>query len=91
MPNTIVVPGHGVAADRTKLLGFCDMLRTIEDRIVTLIEAKLDIADIVAAQPTAEFDSLWGRGYVAGADFTRMVLAGMGLVLPPAAPPPSVT
>jgi cyclase len=83
--------GHGVAADRTKLLGFCDMLRTIEDRIVTLIEAKLDIADIVAAQPTAEFDSLWGRGYVAGADFTRMVLAGMGLVLPPAAPPPSVT
>jgi len=33
---------------------------------------------IISAQPTAEFDPLWGRGYVAGMHFTRMVLAGMG-------------
>jgi hypothetical protein len=32
--NTVVVSGHGAAADRTTLLGFRDMLRKIEDRIL---------------------------------------------------------
>jgi hypothetical protein len=34
---------------------------------------------------------LWGRGYVTGTHFTRMVLAGMGLIQAPAAPPSSAT
>src|SRR5258708_9537351 len=34
--NTVVVPGHGAAADRTRLLGFHDMLRGIDDRILAL-------------------------------------------------------
>jgi cyclase len=87
--NTIVVPGHGAAADRTRLLGFRDMLRRIEDRILALVEAQLETPEIMAAQPTAEFDLLWGRGYVTGTHFTRMVLAGMGLVQAPTALPPS--
>ena len=77
--NAVVVPGHGAAADRTRLLGFRDMLRRIEDRIVALVEAQLETREIMSAQPTAEFDPLWGRGYVTGMHFTRMVLAGMGL------------
>jgi cyclase len=76
--NTVVVPGHGAAADRTRLLGFRDMLRNIEDRILALVEAQLETREIMSAQPTAEFDPLWGRGYVTGMHFTRMVLAGMG-------------
>jgi cyclase len=77
--KTVVVPGHGAAADRTTLLGFHDMLRKIEDRILALVEAQLETREIMSAQPTAEFDPLWGRGYVTGAHFTRMVLAGMDL------------
>jgi hypothetical protein len=77
--NTVVVPGHGAAADRTRLLGFRDMLRRIEDRILASVEAQLEAREIVSAQPTAEFDPLWGRGCVTGMHFTRMVLAGMGL------------
>ena len=63
-----------------------DMLRGIEDRILVLIEAQREISEITAARPTAEFDSVWGHGYVTGAHFTRMALAGMGLVDAPAAP-----
>ena len=77
--NTVVVPGHGAVADRTSLLGFLDMLRRIEDRILALVEAQLETRELMSAQPTAEFDSLWGRGYVTGRHFTLMVLAGMGL------------
>jgi len=59
-------------------LRFRDMLRRIEDRILALVDAQLETGAIMPAQPTAEFDPLWGRGYVTGLHFTRMVLAGMG-------------
>jgi cyclase len=84
--DTIVVPGHGAATNRAGLAAFRDMLRGIEDRILVLIEAQREISEITAARPTAEFDSVWGHGYVSGAHFTRMALAGMGLVDAPAAP-----
>jgi hypothetical protein len=61
------------------------MLRSIEDRILVLIEAQREIPEIMAARPTAEFDSIWGRGYVTGAHFTRLALAGMGLITAQAA------
>ena len=76
--DTLVVPGHGAVTNRTGLTAFLDMLRSIEDRILVLIEAQREIPEITAARPTAEFDSVWGRGYVTGAHFTRMALAGMG-------------
>jgi cyclase len=87
--GTVVVPGHGATTDRTGLLAFRDMLRRIEDRIQVLIEAQREVSEIIASRPTAEFDSLWGRGYVTGAHFTRMALAGMGLINALAAPPAS--
>jgi cyclase len=89
--NTIVVPGHGAAADRTRLLGFRDMLRKIEDRILALVEAQLETREILSTQPTAEFDPLWGRGYVTGTHFTRMALAGMGCNHAPVGPPSSAS
>jgi cyclase len=85
--DTIVVPGHGAAADRTGLVAFRDMLRRVEDHILASVEAQLEIPEIIAARPTAEFDPIWARGYVTGAHFTRMVLAGMGLVMTPTALP----
>jgi cyclase len=83
--DTVVVPGHGAATDRTRLLAFRDMLRSIEDRMLVLIEAQREVSEIIASKPTGEFDFRWGRGYVTGAHFTRMALAGMGLVSGPAA------
>jgi cyclase len=78
--DTVVVPGHGAATNRRGLAAFLDMLRSIENRILVLIEAQREIPEITAARPTAEFDSVWGRDYVTGAHFTRMALAGMGLI-----------
>jgi glyoxylase-like metal-dependent hydrolase (beta-lactamase superfamily II) len=77
--NTVVVPGHGPIGDRQTLLGFRDMLVAIEGRIRPLVALHLSVAQIVAAAPTREFDGVWGRGYVTGDVFVRMVLAGLGL------------
>ena len=81
--ETIVVPGHGAATDRTGLVSFRDMLRTAEDRILAMIEAGRKPCEIATARPTADFDSVWGRGYVTGEHFTRMALGGMRLAVPP--------
>jgi glyoxylase-like metal-dependent hydrolase (beta-lactamase superfamily II) len=77
--DTIVVPGHGQVADRRALARFHDMLQAIEDRILPLIKAQLTPPEIIKASPTAEFDPTWGQGYVTGAHFLRMVLAGIDL------------
>ena len=81
--GTIVVPGHGAATDRTELVSFRDMLRTAEDRILAMIEAGREPSEIAIARPTADFDSIWGHGYVTGEQFTRMALGGMRLAVPP--------
>ena len=78
--DTVVVPGHGAVTNRKGLAAFLDMLRRIEDRILVLIEDQRELPEIMAARPTADFDSVWGRGYVSGAHFARMALAGMGLI-----------
>jgi len=83
--DTVVVPGHGAVTNRTGLATFLEMMRSIEDRILVLIEAQCGIPEITAARPTADFDSVWGRGYVTGAHFTRMALDGMRLINAPAA------
>ena len=80
---TVVVPGHGAATDRTGLVSFRDMLRSAEDRILALLEAGREPSEIATARPTADFDSVWGRGYVTGEHFTRMALGGMRLAVPP--------
>jgi glyoxylase-like metal-dependent hydrolase (beta-lactamase superfamily II) len=77
--DTVVVPGHGAMADRDGVLGFLDMLRTIEGRVLHLIAANLTAPEIIGGAPTAEFDARWGSGYVTGPHFTRMVLAGLGM------------
>lgn len=76
--ETVVVPGHGPIGNRESLLGFRDMLCTIEGRMKPLIASRSPVAGILAAAPTADFDRLWGRGYVTGDIFVRMILAGVG-------------
>lgn len=81
--GTVVVPGHGATTDRAGLLAYRDMLRSIEHRLLAMIEAQCGIPEILAAQPTAALDANRGRGYVTGEHLTRMALAGTGLIKPP--------
>jgi hypothetical protein len=55
------------------------MLCAIEARIQPMIASQSPAAEIIAAVPTADFDPVWGRAYVSGDIFLRMVLAGLGL------------
>jgi cyclase len=55
--ETVVVPGHGRIGNRESLLGFRDMLDAIEGRIQRLIASRLSISEIIAVEPTHDFDT----------------------------------
>jgi len=74
--ESVVVPGHGPIGNRDSLCNFRDMLCSVEGRIKPMMASGSSLAEILAAAPTADFDLFWGRGYVTGDIFVRMVVAG---------------
>jgi len=55
-----VVPGHGPVANAQALADYVAMLTTIRDRMNTLIASGATLKQIVAAQPTSEWDERKG-------------------------------
>lgn len=54
--DTIVVPGHGPVATYADLRSYVSMVRTVRDRIAALIAQGRTLDEIVAANPTADWD-----------------------------------
>jgi glyoxylase-like metal-dependent hydrolase (beta-lactamase superfamily II) len=59
--DTIVVPGHGRTATYAELESYVDMLVTVRTRIAALIAGGASLAQVVAAQPTQEWDEKYGN------------------------------
>lgn len=59
--DTVVVPGHGPVVDAQALQDYVDMLSTIHDRIEALISDGASLEQVIAAEPTAEFDEARGN------------------------------
>jgi glyoxylase-like metal-dependent hydrolase (beta-lactamase superfamily II) len=56
-----VVPGHGPVADYQALVDYVAMLTTIRDRIAALVASGATLQQVVAAQPTSEWDQAKGN------------------------------
>ena len=69
--STKIIPGHGALANKADMQRFHDMLVKVRGNIQTLIEQGKSEDDVVAAKPTAEFDSTWGTGFMNPENFTR--------------------
>ncbi|MGI9328651.1 MAG: MBL fold metallo-hydrolase, partial [Pseudomonadales bacterium] len=64
--NTKVIPGHGAVQNRAALVAYIDMLRAVRGKIAGQVVAGASVEDVIASQPTAEFDATYG-------DPTRLV------------------
>ena len=71
--QTKIVPGHGPLSDRTGLEAYRHMLQTIRDRVRQSIMAGQPLDNVVAANPTAEFDAVWGQGFLNPERFVTIV------------------
>lgn len=59
-PESVVVPGHGAVSNRQGLADYISMLRTIRERIAAAVSMGASLEDIVALNPTAEWDDVKG-------------------------------
>ena len=61
-PNTKVIPGHGRGfTDRTGLIEVLVMMLDIREDITRMIAQGMSLDEVLAANPTAEYDEKWGQ------------------------------
>jgi hypothetical protein len=56
-PATKIIPGHGPTVDRTAVTAHRDMILAIRDRIAPMVQQGKTLPEVVAAKPTADFES----------------------------------
>jgi glyoxylase-like metal-dependent hydrolase (beta-lactamase superfamily II) len=59
--GTLIVPGHGRLSDSADVGYFRDMVTIVRDRIQTMVEKGMTLAEVKAARPTFDYDPRWGR------------------------------
>lgn len=75
--KTIVIPGHGPVGDKAGLVQFRDMLVAVREKVAALKKEGKSAEEVVAAHPTAEYDSKWGGFVIDGKTFTQLVYRGV--------------
>ncbi len=71
--RTKVVPGHGPLGDKEALGRYHDMLVAVRDRVRKLKSGGQTLEQVAAANPTADYDALWGKGFMTPKDFVTIV------------------
>ncbi|MEX2962657.1 MBL fold metallo-hydrolase [Microbulbifer sp. TYP-18] len=62
--NTRIIPGHGTLSNKAELRAQRDLLVTLRDRVQKLIDQGMSRDEVIAAQPTKEFDQQYGQGFM---------------------------
>lgn len=75
--DTVIIPGHGPVSDKDSLRAYTDMLGTISNRIRRMIDEQASLEQILAAEPTRDFDERYGNGFIGNTAFVKMLHADM--------------
>jgi glyoxylase-like metal-dependent hydrolase (beta-lactamase superfamily II) len=68
-----IIPGHGAVGSKADLKKYRDMLSAIRDKVAALKTTGLSEQEAVAKKPTAEWDAVWGKGFVNGDVITGII------------------
>jgi glyoxylase-like metal-dependent hydrolase (beta-lactamase superfamily II) len=74
-PNTKIVPGHGPVVSKTDVMTQRDMILVIRDRIAALIAQGKTQDEVVASNPTADYDARVPNGKETSQRFVTQVYA----------------
>lgn len=75
--DTIVIPGHGKVTGKQGLEEYYVMLKTIRDRVRTMKDDGMTLAEVLAAKPSTEFDQRWAWNYIDGDSFVETVYTSL--------------
>ena len=70
--GTMIIPGHGPLATPDDLRDDLEVLRTVRERIQSMIDQGMSEDDVVTANPTAEWNDTYGVGFMNPETFTRL-------------------
>jgi cyclase len=77
-PNTKIIPGHGPTVDRAAVTAHRDMILVIRDRVASMIKQGKTAQEIIAAKPTADYDSKVEQAGTTGERFINQLYAELG-------------
>jgi len=72
-PKTRIIPGHGPLSNRAELEATRTMLVAIRDRVRKMIDEGRSREEAIAAKPTADFDAVYGGGFLKPPLFVGLV------------------
>ncbi len=75
--DTKIIPGHGPLADKADLQRAADMLKEARARVQALVDDGKDANAAVAADPLADLNEEWGKGFINGERFVRILHASL--------------
>ena len=71
--GTKIIPGHGPLASKADLKVYRDMLAAVSGNIRGQIKAGKTLEQVIASKPTAKYDEVWGKGFLAPEKFVEML------------------
>ena len=71
--DTKIIPGHGPLGTKADLKAYRDMLAAISASIQGQIKRGKTLEQVVASRPTAKYDEVWGKGFLAPEKFVTML------------------
>ena len=71
--TTQVIPGHGPLSNKRELRIYRDMLVKVSAKVGRMVKAKKTLRQVIDAKPTAEFDAVWGKGFLKPEQFVEIV------------------
>jgi len=71
--DTKIIPGHGPLASKADLKAYRDMLAAVSGNIRGQIRAGKTLEQVAASKPTAKYDEVWGKGFLAPEKFVEML------------------
>jgi cyclase len=75
--KTKIIPGHGPLGNKVDLKAYRDMLATVSGRIKDQIKAGRKLEEVVASKPSAQFDDVWGKGFLPPEKFVAMLYGNL--------------
>lgn len=60
--NTKIIPGHGPLSGKAELQAYRDMIATVRDAVLALIQEGKSQEEVITAKPTASIDADWAGG-----------------------------
>ena len=75
--RTKFIPGHGPLGTRADLVAYRNAVKGVRDRVAALIARRRTLAQVVAAKPSASYDSKWGGGFLKPDQFVTILYSDL--------------